>query len=305
MALVKQLLTHTDFSGINVSAGSIVKPNPTPGTWPGAVAAVGPGYDSSAATGLSLPMTNQYQYNVNYWSVIQCGQNKASLWLNGWGYHLPKDTPTSSLAGYHLAIGGGRNTPTMFQPWAVAGQYLQLNHIETLATSYHVGSALSQTYISMFLYCPPSGSLPGRSMNVTIATWASKAGVHGEGVFHDTNSDTVAGGLGAYASTLLKPNSRYLTNWGAESTSGTGVRGADRAIGFNITKQNMQNLLNDYCAVTGADLAYYGNPANWCFDGALYQVETLWPNADRPAAGGPLPGQCGVRFKNIEVNVFN
>lgn len=305
MALVKQLLTRTDFSGIDVSANSIVKPNPTPGTWPGAVATVGPGYDSSAVTGLSLPLTNQYQYNVNYWSVIQCGRNQASLWLNGWGYHLPKDTPTSSLSGYHLAIGGGRNTPTMFRPWAVDGQYLQLNHTETLATSYHPSTALSQIYISMFLYCPPSGSLPGRSINVTIVTWASKAGVNHEGVFQDMNSDTVPGGVGVYASTVLKSNSRYLTNWGAATTSGNGVVGVDRAIGFNITKQNMQNLLNDYCAATGANLAYYGNPANWRFDGASYQVESMWPNADRPAGGGPLPAQCGVRFKDMEVNVFN
>ncbi len=303
MALVKQLLTKSDFSGISVAPSAIVKPDPLPGS-PGVTAAIGPGFDSGPYVGLSLPLTSQYQYNVNYWSVIQCGQDKASLWLNGWGYHLPKNTPASSLSGYHLAIGGGRaaDLPTIWN--ASTSNYLQVNFEELVQTSYHENGALSQIYMSMFVYIPASGNNVARSMNITVPIWASTdIGVFNEGVYNDTNSDTVAGGVGTYASSPLRQTSRYITPWAG--TIAFGTTGVNRLIGFNITRANMAALLADYCAKIGVSTAYYGNPDNWRFNGAVLQVETMWPDQYRPAGGGPLPGQCGVRFQCVEINVFN
>jgi hypothetical protein len=294
--LVKQILTHTDFSGISLAANAIVKPNPVIAE-DGATPAIGPGYDSSAVTGLSLPMTAQYQYNVNYWSVIQCGANQASLWINGWGYHLAKDIPgVKSLSGYHLAIGGGRG---LTKVWDVQGQYLQFNHVETVQTSYHLNQCLTQAYNSMFFYCPGMGGLPAKAFNMTVPSWASSNnGYFREGAFGDGN--TV--GVGMYVSALLNPQSRYLTPW--SGSLAFGFLGHQRLIGFNITKANMQNILEDWCRESKISDPYYRNPANWYFNGSAQQIEMMWPDAVRPAQGGPMPGQCGVRYSGIEVNIF-
>lgn len=296
--LVKQILTHTDFSGISIANDAIVKPNPVIAD-NGATPAIGPGYDSSAVTGLSLPMTAQYQYNVNYWSVIQCGANQASLWINGWGYHLAKDIPgVSSLSGYHLAIGGGR-LASLPKVWDVDGQYLQFNHVETVQTSYHLNQCLTQAYNSMFFYCPGIGALPAKAFNMTVPSWASSDnGYFSEGVFGDGNTF----GVGSYVSALLNQQSRYITPW--SGSLAFGLVGQSRLIGFNITKTNMQNILIDYCNNNQLYDPYYRDPANWHFNGSVQQIEMMWPDAARPVQGGPMPGQCGIRYSGIEVNIF-
>lgn len=294
----KQLLTHTDFTGIDLSPSAIVKPNPLPQHQAGAMQ--GPGFDSAPYTGLQLPINNSTQYNVNYWSVIQCGNNKASLWLNGWGYYLPKDTPTNKLSGYHLAIGGGRaaNLPTV---WDSHQHYLQINYVETIYTSYHVNHALTQQYLSMFLYCPTYAGYPAKSLNFTIPTWASEDnGYFNETIAFDWNTP----GVGVYASSPLRSTSRYIQPWAGGITFGNNNLRVPRLIGLNINYANMQFLLLDYCTAANLPLEYYGNPSNWRFDGVSLQIETMWPDEYRPPEGGPIPGQCGVMYEGVEVNVF-
>lgn len=298
-SIVNTVISNTDFSGISLAPTSVIKPNPEPAYQPGA--AIGPGYNSSAETGLSLPMTAAHQYNVNYWSVVQCGQNKASLWLNGWGYHLPKDTPTQKLSGYHLAIGGSRG---LAKGWNAPNKYVQFNYLGTLGTSYHVGSCLTQHYVSTFLYIPASGNFPARSVNVIVQTWASRDnGYFNEYISRDTNYN----GVGVFVQAPLKSTSRYITPWSGSLAFGAALQGLPRLIGFNITRKNMAAIGVDYAAAIGAkgaEAAYLSNPDNWYINGCSFQLETMWPNEDRPAGGGPMPGQAGMKIESAECNVF-
>ena len=297
MALVKQLLTPADFSGIHLRGA--VRPGPLPSVEPGA--SVGPGVDSSPYTGLSLPLTSAYQYNLNYSNVVQCGRGKSSLWLNGWSFHIPKDTPSCSTAGKYLGIGGGvSGLPTI---WDSTSHKLQVNFEEVVESSYHLSSCMSQHYLSMFLYCPASAGNPARSLNFTVTTWASRDHGHFiEGCHVDSNTE---GSVGVYASTTMRPSSKYINVWSGNFKTGETSLGTSRLIGFTMTHANMTKVLADYCTKAGVSPSYYGNPANWRFDGAGLQVETMWPNADRPAAGGPMPGQVGIRHSNVQINVFN
>lgn len=307
--LVKRILTHTDFSGIYVAEGSIVRPDPLQ-AGNGAIPVVGPGYNSSSVTGLILPMTSQYQYNVNYWSVVQCGLNQASLWINGYGYHLAKDSGSYKQGGYHLGIGGGRcqDQATLPKVWDVAGQYLQFNHRQTVQTSSHLNGCFTQAYYCMTFYIPAlkAQGFDALALHFTVPTWASRdTGGHRETSTTDDNTP----GLGLYVSALLNANSKYVENWGSNLTFG-GNPSTEQVIGFNITKEKMQNILNDWVPAKGFSVGgspayyYYTNPANWRFAGSSQVLEMQWPDAYRPASGGPMPGQCGIRYRDIEANIF-